>query len=78
MAAIQIELMMSDRIEELNPMASLPSIALDRYITTQYRHLSVINALSDIGVRSRRVGRQRIYPLACISLHIPRLGATGA
>jgi hypothetical protein len=28
-----------------------------------------ISALADIGIRSRRVGRQRIHPLACISLH---------
>ena len=30
----------------------------------------LINALADIGLRSRYVGRQRIHPLACISLHM--------
>jgi hypothetical protein len=37
MGAIQIEPMnhLQNRIEELNPMASLSSIAIDRYITAQ-------------------------------------------
>jgi hypothetical protein len=40
----------------------------------------LINALADIGVRSRHVGRQRIHPLACISYFAShdRLGATNA
>jgi hypothetical protein len=76
---------LQNRIEELNPMASLPSIAIDRYITAQCPAIRcwamlgmelgkyqpfLINALADIGVRSRHVGRQRIHPLACISLRM--------
>ena len=76
---------LQNRIEELNPMASLPSIAIDRYITAQCPAIRcwamlgmelgkyqpcLINPLADIGVRSRHVGRQRIHPLARISLHM--------
>jgi hypothetical protein len=32
--------------------------------------LFLINALADIGVRSRHVAKRRIHPLACISLHM--------
>ena len=30
----------------------------------------LINALADIGVRSRHVAKRRVHPLACISLHM--------
>ena len=72
MGAIQTEPMshLQNRIEELNPMASLPSIAIDRYITAQYRHLSMINAPAISAFDHGHVGRQRIHPLACISLHM--------
>jgi hypothetical protein len=74
--AIPIEPMnhLQNRIEELNPNGVI-TVDSD---TAQYRHLSMIKALADIGVRSRRVGRQRIHPLAMYFASHDRLGATGA
>ena len=40
-----------------------------RKLGQQYQPF-LINALPDIGVRSRHVAKRRIHPLACISLHM--------